>query len=110
MINNFTGLTESEKKLDTEETKKFFKKAEEIVEESKKSHGKSFRDKIYNLIESITYYYQFHSTIYRNQLLLLQDYLSECIASLVNKNNDGFVKLEVYLKTKDDFVKKGWIS
>ena len=110
MLNNFSGLTPMEKEIDSAKAEKFFNEAKNIVKASKKNSKTGSRDEIYALIEEITNYYQFHSTTYRSQLLLLQDFLSKCIESLVNNNNDGFVQLEVFLKTKNDFVRKGWLS
>lgn len=102
MVNNFTTPSEEEIWQDDKQAKSFFERAKKITRDSIKE--------IYTLIENISDYCQINYTKHRDQLLILQHYLSECIASICNNDDTGFVHLSLYLKTKDTFVEKGWLS
>lgn len=102
MVDNFTVPSNEELAQDDSQAKSFFERANQITKDSIKE--------IYTLIENISDYCQIHYTQYRSQLQLLQRYLSECIASICNHDDVGFVHLTVFLKTRDSFVEKGWLS
>lgn len=102
MVNNFTEPSEEEIWQDNNQANSFFERAKKITKDSISD--------IYTLIENISDYCQVHYTQHRDQLLILLHYLSECIASVCNHDDTGFVHLSVFLETKDSFVEKGWLS
>ncbi|MBR3674073.1 MAG: hypothetical protein IKN65_07385 [Clostridia bacterium] len=102
MVNNFTKLSKEDIEQDDKQVASFFNRAKRITRNSS--------DDIYILIQNISEYCQIHYTQYREQLNMLQIFLSECIQSICNNDETGFIRLNIYLETKDYFVKKGWLA
>jgi hypothetical protein len=98
MVKNFTGPSKEEILADNKQTKSFFERAKKITKDS--------IGDIYSLIGGISEYCQIHYTRYRKQLQELRAILSDCIASICNNDNLGFVRLSEFLSVREPVYEK----